>query len=74
MIKGRIGHYRPTIQQQIHFNRGWYPCPGFIGDPDQQRRKFERWHSRPYAAWMLYWKARPEKYKRMLEYNRRKTK
>lgn len=71
MIKGRT---KLTLQEKLWCDRGWYPCPGFIGDPDNDKRKFDRWHKRPQAAWRLYWKARPEKYAKMLEYNLRRRK
>ena len=53
------------------------PCPGFMGDPDQRRFRFDRWNklgnkvnwrrggsSRLYC---LYWRTHPVEHQRMLQ-------
>lgn len=60
----RIARYirlvKTTAHDRIRLERGYFPCPGFIGDPRPSKHKFDRWEHRPQAAWRLYWRARPE--------------
>lgn len=57
--------FKPSRLDALRLARGWFPCPGFIGDPAPRIGKFERWQHRPQKAWRLYWKLRPHLVARM---------
>jgi hypothetical protein len=48
----------------------WYPCPGCqLHRISKQKRKllFSRFHPRPQASWLVYWRSHPTEFKEMLE-------
>lgn len=57
--------YQPDSANSSFWKMRWArnlgPCPGWIGDPDQRRFRFERWVKLPDAAKQLYWRLRPNK-------------
>lgn len=45
---------KPSVHDRIRLGRGYFPCPGFIGDLRPSKHKFDRWQRRAQAAWRLY--------------------
>lgn len=52
-----LGKWRP-FELAREKRRGHRPCPGWNGDKDQRRFRFEKWHKRPQAARDLYYRVR----------------
>lgn len=52
-----LGKFTPLERQRLQ-RRGHRPMPGWNGDPDQRRFRFEKWCKRPASAIDLYYRMR----------------